>query len=57
MHFKKGSTFFNDRPDETLLKAAENIASLKEKSLAVEKKMQERHNIVPKVGWFLLPAR
>ncbi|KAI6232731.1 hypothetical protein M3Y99_00997400 [Aphelenchoides fujianensis] len=48
VYFKKGNTFFNDKPDETLLKAAENIAALKEKSLAVEKKMQERHNIVPK---------
>ncbi|KAI6242194.1 hypothetical protein M3Y99_00260400 [Aphelenchoides fujianensis] len=48
VYFKKGNTFFSDKPDETLLKAAENIAALKEKSLAVEKKMQERHNIVPK---------
>ncbi|KAI6172458.1 hypothetical protein M3Y98_00975400 [Aphelenchoides besseyi] len=46
--FRKGHDFFNEKQDPSILNAAENIAELKEKSRAVEKKMQDRHAIVPK---------
>ncbi|KAI6197548.1 hypothetical protein M3Y94_01237300 [Aphelenchoides besseyi] len=46
--FRKGHDFFNEKQDTSIVNAAENIAELKEKSRAVEKKMQDRHAIVPK---------
>jgi hypothetical protein len=41
--------YFCEQPDQALVSAADCINSLKGKSKLVERKMQDRHSIVPKV--------